>query len=76
MVLGDLYQQVGRYADAEPLYQRFLAHEEQKVKDPHEGFTWLVKLAELYLAEGGYADAEPLFKAAVMCNPRRKLWSR
>ena len=65
LVLGDLYQHVGRYTDAEPLYQRFLAHEEQKVKDPNEGFTWLFKLAELYLAERRYAEAEPLFKRII-----------
>ena len=65
LVLGDLYQHVGRYTDTEPLYQRFLAHEEQKVKDPNEGFTWLFKLAELYLAERRYAEAEPLFKRII-----------
>ena len=62
LVLGSLYAYVGRYADAEPLYQRFLANEEKKPQDPHDGGTWLVILAELYLQQGRYADAEPLFK--------------
>ncbi len=56
-----LYNQ-GRYAEAEPLYQRALAISEQQLGPDHPAVaTRLNNLAELYRDQGRYAEAEPLY---------------
>ncbi len=60
-----LYQQ-GRYAEAEPLYQRSLAIREKALGPEHSDVAQsLNNLAALYDAQGRYADAEPLHKRAL-----------
>ena len=51
----------GRYAEAEPLYQRSLAIWEKALgRDHPDVAVSLNNLAGLYLSQGRYADAEPL----------------
>jgi tetratricopeptide (TPR) repeat protein len=55
-----------RYAEAEPLYQRALAIDEQAYGPDHaEVATDLNNLAALYRAQGKYAEAEPLIKRSL-----------
>ena len=56
----------GRYAEAEPLYQRAIAIGEKTLgpDDPNLA-TRLNNLANLYQATGRYAEAEPLFQRAI-----------
>ncbi len=61
----ELYQQ-GRYAEAEPLYQRALQIYEQSLGDTHPDVaTTLNNLALLYHDQGNYAEAEPLYQRAL-----------
>jgi RNA polymerase sigma factor (sigma-70 family) len=60
--LASLYQAQGRYADAEPLYQRSLVITEKALGSNHPDVaTTLNNLAETYRNQGRYADAEPLY---------------
>ena len=64
--LAEQYKAQGRYADAEPLYQRSLAIREKGLGPDHPDVaTALNNLADLYLSQGRYADAEPLYERAV-----------
>ncbi len=61
--LAVLYDEQGRYAEAEPLYKRALAIMEQALGPEHPDVaTNLDNLASLYLFQGKYAEAEPLYK--------------
>ena len=61
-----LYDDQGRYADAEPLYKRSLAIREKALGPDHPDVALsLNNLAELYHAQGRYADAEPLYKRSL-----------
>ena len=61
-----MYERQGRYADAEPLYQRSLRIRETKLGKDHPSVaTTLNNLAELYRAQGRYADAEPLLRRSL-----------
>jgi len=63
--LALLYASQGRYAEAEPLYQRSLAIAEKVVEPEHPSMgQCLNNLAELYRAQGKYAEAEPLYQRA------------
>ena len=63
---GALYYAQGRYAEAEPLFQRALTIREQALGPDHPDVAWsLNSLAELYRAQGRYAEAEPLFQQAL-----------
>ena len=64
--LALLYQDQGRYADAEPLCRRALAIEEKTLgpDHPHVAVS-LNNLARLYQFQGRYADAEPLYKRSL-----------
>ena len=63
---GGALRSQGRYADAEPLYQRALAIREKVLGPEHPDVaTSLNNLAALYHAQGRYADAEPLFQRAL-----------
>ncbi|MCA9501168.1 MAG: tetratricopeptide repeat protein, partial [Nitrospira sp.] len=55
-----------RYAEAEPLYQRALAINEQVLEPTHpEVATSLNNLGLLYKNQGQYADADPLYQRAL-----------
>jgi CHAT domain-containing protein len=58
--LAELYRNQGRYADAEPLYQRSLAIAEKAFGPDHPDVALsLNSLAALYASQGHYSDAEP-----------------
>ena len=64
--LAALYDDQGRYADAEPLYKRSLAIWEKALGPDHPDVaTALNNLAALYDDQGRYADAEPLYKRSL-----------
>ena len=65
-IIALITQAQGRYAEAEPLYQRSLAIRE-KVLDPNDSALApaLGNLAELYQTQGRYAEAEPLYKRSL-----------
>jgi CHAT domain-containing protein/lipopolysaccharide biosynthesis regulator YciM len=64
--LAVLYLKLGRYGDAEPLYQRSLViSEKAKGRDHPDVAISLNNLAELYRNQGRYADAEPLYERAL-----------
>jgi CHAT domain-containing protein/Tfp pilus assembly protein PilF len=64
--LADLYGNVGRDSDAEPLFKRALAIMEKSVGlDSVAIAPELNNLAALYQRQGRYAEAEPLFKRAL-----------
>ena len=64
--LAGLYQAQGKYAEAEPLYQRALAIREKALGPEHPDVAnSLNNLAVLYRAQGKYAEAEPLYQRAL-----------
>src|SRR5437764_11821541 len=64
--LALLYQNQGRYADAEPLYQRSLAMLQRTLGPNHPAVAaTLGNLAALYEEEGRYAEAEGLCHRSV-----------
>jgi len=63
---GLIAQRVGRYSEAEPLYNRALAIDEKAYGLNHpEVATDLNNLAALYKTQGRYAQAEPLYKRSL-----------
>ncbi len=64
--LALLYDHQGRYADAEPLYQRSLAIREKALGRDHPAVAMaLNNLAGLYRGQGRYDDAEPLYQRSL-----------
>ncbi len=64
--LAVLYNAQGRYAQAEPLYQRALAIREKALGPEHPDVApSLNNLAVLYNAQGKYAQAEPLYRRSL-----------
>ena len=64
--LALLYDDQGRYAEAEPLYKRALAIDEKALGPDHPDVAQsLNNLAALYDDQGRYAEAEPLYKRAL-----------
>jgi tetratricopeptide (TPR) repeat protein len=64
--LASLYRKQGKYARAEPLYQRALwILEQQSGPDHPEVACALNGLANLYRKQGKYARAEPLYQRAL-----------
>jgi tetratricopeptide (TPR) repeat protein len=64
--LAELYQDQGRYADAEPLLKRALKIIEKSSGPNDSNFmTGLNNLALIYALQGRYADVEPLFKRSL-----------
>ena len=60
--LAALYESMGRYPEAEPLYVRSLSIYEQQLGADHPDTALsLNNLAALYYAMGRYAEAEPLY---------------
>jgi tetratricopeptide (TPR) repeat protein len=64
--LANLYNNQGRYAEAEPLYQRSLTINEKAFGPEHPDVaTSLSNLGLLYDNQGRYAEAEPLYKRSL-----------
>lgn len=64
--LAILYNAMGRYTEAEPLYVRSLAIREQELGANHpDTAASLNNLAGLYESTGRYSEAEPLYVRAV-----------
>jgi CHAT domain-containing protein len=64
--MANLYEDQGRYTDAEPLHKRALAIHEKALGPDHPNVAAsLNNLAALYDGQGRYADAEPLLKRAL-----------
>ena len=64
--LAYLYDKLGRYSDAEPLYKRSLAIREKALGPDHPDVAFsLINLGALYFDKGRYADAEPEFKRSL-----------
>ncbi len=64
--LANLYTEQGKYAEAEPLYQRALRIWEQALGPDHPQVAYpLNGLANLYKEQGKYAEAEPLYQRAL-----------
>src|SRR5262249_23719467 len=63
---SNVYEDLGRYTAAEPLYERSLAIREKALGPEHPFVaTGLNNLAKLYDDQGRYADAEPLYKRSL-----------
>ena len=64
--LGSLRRAQGKYAQAEPLYQRSLAILEKALGPEHPDVaTSLNNVASIYQAQGRYAEAEPLYQRSL-----------
>jgi tetratricopeptide (TPR) repeat protein len=64
--LAALYNNQGKYAEAEPLYQRALAIREQVLGPTHPDVGQsLNNLAALYNSQGKYAEARPFYQRAL-----------
>jgi tetratricopeptide (TPR) repeat protein len=64
--LASVYEAQRRYAEAEPLYRRTLAIQENLLGLEHPDVAdTLNNLAMIYKAQGKYPDAEPLYKHAL-----------
>ncbi|MBW4517949.1 MAG: tetratricopeptide repeat protein [Timaviella obliquedivisa GSE-PSE-MK23-08B] len=64
--LGRLYQDQGRYSEAEPLYLQALEiYQSQLGQDHPSTATSLNNLAGLYESQGRYSEAEPLYLQAL-----------
>ena len=65
--LAELYHVQGKYADAEPIYQRSLAIKEKVLGSEHPSVaTSLNNLAALYRDQDQYVDAEPLYMRSLV----------
>jgi tetratricopeptide (TPR) repeat protein len=70
--LGILYFQQGRYAIAEPIFEKGLQLTREMLGDHHPNVaTSLINLAVLYDSQGRYEEAEPLYLEAMQL--RREL---
>ena len=78
--LALLYHEQGKYAEAEPLYQRALRIREQQLGPEHPDVAYpLNDLAILYSEQGKYAEAEPLYQRALriweqQLGPEHPMW--
>jgi tetratricopeptide (TPR) repeat protein len=64
--LGCLYQEQGRYGEAEPLLKKALKLHRQLAGDDHPDVaTSLNNLAGLYKSQGRYNEAEPLYEQSL-----------
>jgi tetratricopeptide (TPR) repeat protein len=69
--LGDAYEAVISYPDAETAYRQALAHlEEEKGAESVEVASGLNNLAGLYYAQGRYSEAEPLYQQALVLDQK------
>src|SRR5262245_45556027 len=59
-------QDQGKYTDAIPIAERYVALARQKYGEEHTEFaTAIAWLASVYRAQGRYAEAEPLYKRSL-----------
>ncbi len=71
--LAVLYDDEGRYAEAETLYKQALAVTEKALGPEHvEVGTYLSNLAGVYKAQGRYAEAVPLLKRALAIAEKKQ----
>ncbi|MEM7796242.1 MAG: tetratricopeptide repeat protein [Cyanobacteria bacterium P01_C01_bin.118] len=64
--MAGLYESMGRYPEAKPLYERSLAIRETQLGPDHPyTATSLNNLALLYESMGRYPEAEPLYLRAI-----------
>jgi tetratricopeptide (TPR) repeat protein len=64
--LGKLYDDQGRYNEAEPLYAQALEMRKRSLGEDHPDVaTSLNDLAGLYVSQGCYSEAEPLYVQAL-----------
>jgi tetratricopeptide (TPR) repeat protein len=69
--LASLYQDQGRYGEAEPLLRRALAARERMLGAEHPDTLGSINnLALLYLAQGRYGEAQPLFRRSLAARVR------
>ena len=69
--LAALYSAQGKYAEAEPLYQRSLRIREKALGREHPDIALsLNNLATLYNNQGKYAEAEPLFQRSLAIHEK------
>ena len=69
-----LYENAGRYAEAEPLYRQALAIRKQALGEGHPDYaTSLNDLAGLLYAQGDYPAARPLIERALAIQPLPRL---
>ena len=69
--LANLYDEQGKYEQAEPLYQRALEVREKVLGPEHpDTVRPLDNLANLYLDQGKYEQAEPLYQQALSTYER------
>ena len=70
--LAVLYRKQGKYEQAEPLYQRALAINEQQLGSDHPDTAQsLNNLALLYRKQGKYEHAEPLLRRLLSISERQ-----
>jgi tetratricopeptide (TPR) repeat protein len=61
----------GKYAEAIPIAERYVALARRKHGDNHNEYaTAIAWLAYVYKAQGRYADAEPLFKRSLAISEK------
>src|SRR5215813_1073756 len=69
--LGGVYWAQGKYAEAQPLFERAVAIDENALGPDHRLFAVsLYDLANLYCAMGKYEQAEPLFKRTIAIDEK------
>ncbi|MEO0415519.1 MAG: tetratricopeptide repeat protein, partial [Verrucomicrobiota bacterium] len=67
-----LYNNQGKYEEAEPLYKRALAIREKQLGADHpDTATSLNNLAVLYYEQGKYKEVEPLYKRALAIKEKQ-----
>jgi tetratricopeptide (TPR) repeat protein len=67
--LGTFYQRLGRFEDAEALYQRALTIHENCDRSHQAGLTTTLRnLVDLYCSQGRYGDAAPLVEEIVLID--------
>ena len=69
--LARLFEDQGRYGEAEPLYEEAKRIDERVLGPEHPGtLTAVNNLAGLYESQGRYAEAEPLYERALAARER------
>jgi serine/threonine protein kinase/tetratricopeptide (TPR) repeat protein len=69
--LGEVYQKLGEYSKAEPVFRRALeTHERMLGKKHPDTLTSVNNLAALLQCKGDYAGAEPLYRRALEARER------
>jgi tetratricopeptide (TPR) repeat protein/CHAT domain-containing protein len=68
--VNQLYSQ-GKYAQAAPIAERYVAWARQRHGEDHiEYATSVARLADVYKAQGRYSEAEPLYKRALAIDEK------